>query len=269
MGSRFGFDFSTIRIHSDERAARRTSLLNSHAVTIGNHIFIDPRERQRPSAHSVLAHELAHVAQQRLAGRAYIQPKLRLTGDAASITRALAILNGGLFGWSVTIDAAGTVSLARNNIQGPPTVGQDALRARLESIVNDSSTVSVAMGSGTGTLVGSYAGESVDIADIEAMGSGPGGSIAALIHELVEQYQKQVKGTAYGSDTTGAHGAGVAAEAAVAGATRGAQRVVSHSSNPDGSINAVIEVPYTYPDGRVVIVTTEIDHNNVRRVTRR
>jgi hypothetical protein len=66
MESRFGFDFSNIRIHADERAARLSSSLNSFAYTIGNDILFG-KGQYNPYTNigkKLLAHELTHVVQQ-------------------------------------------------------------------------------------------------------------------------------------------------------------------------------------------------------------
>lgn len=64
MEPRFGQDFSRVRVHHDEKSARS---VNALAYTVGNHIVfgagqhdLSMNERRR-----LVAHELAHVAQQR------------------------------------------------------------------------------------------------------------------------------------------------------------------------------------------------------------
>jgi hypothetical protein len=66
MEPRFGFDFSSIRIHTDPLAGDLADGLNAHAFTIGNHIaFARGRyQPQSPEGGHLLAHELAHVVQQ-------------------------------------------------------------------------------------------------------------------------------------------------------------------------------------------------------------
>ena len=106
----------------------------------------------------------------------------------------------------------------------------------------------------------------IDVADLEAFGRGEGlSAVAALIHEVEEQYRKQVSGQGYAT----AHAGALVAETEQSGATRGTERPISSSINPDGTVNAVIEVPYTYPDGRTVTLTITVSHNNITNVTRR
>jgi hypothetical protein len=75
MERRFGRDFADVRIHTDDAADRSARTVNADAYTVGSHIAFR-RDRYRPGATPglrVLAHELAHVVQQRngpVAGRA-------------------------------------------------------------------------------------------------------------------------------------------------------------------------------------------------------
>ncbi|MBI5936920.1 MAG: DUF4157 domain-containing protein [Betaproteobacteria bacterium] len=67
MEGRFGMDLSTVRIHTDARANALNEALHAHAFTVGEHIaFNDGRFQPETGAgRFLLAHELAHVAQQR------------------------------------------------------------------------------------------------------------------------------------------------------------------------------------------------------------
>lgn len=67
--SRFGVDFSAVRIHAGPRAADSARSLNALAFTFGRDIIFNRGQyapRSRDGAR-VLAHELAHVAQQKSA----------------------------------------------------------------------------------------------------------------------------------------------------------------------------------------------------------
>jgi hypothetical protein len=59
---RFGRDFSSVRIHTGEEAARANRELGSYAFTFGPHIWLG--RGQDPGHSSLLAHELTHVVQQ-------------------------------------------------------------------------------------------------------------------------------------------------------------------------------------------------------------
>jgi hypothetical protein len=66
MQSRFGYDFSNVRIHNDQMAARSAQSLNATAYTIGNDIVFD-KGQYKPNTlegRRLLAHELTHVIQQ-------------------------------------------------------------------------------------------------------------------------------------------------------------------------------------------------------------
>lgn len=70
MEGRFGMDLSSVRIHTDGRAADLSEALHAHAFTVGEHIAFNEGhfQPQTESGRFLLAHELAHVSQQR--GRA-------------------------------------------------------------------------------------------------------------------------------------------------------------------------------------------------------
>ncbi|WP_198679190.1 eCIS core domain-containing protein [Thermomonospora amylolytica] len=73
--SRFGRDFSSVRVHTDERAAESARSVGALAYTMGAHIVFGAG-RYVPESHSgrrLLAHELAHVVQQRSGGPALMR----------------------------------------------------------------------------------------------------------------------------------------------------------------------------------------------------
>lgn len=65
--SRFGHDFSQVRIHTDSRASARAGELSARAFTSGDHIVFGrgAYAPDTPTGQRLIAHELAHVAQQR------------------------------------------------------------------------------------------------------------------------------------------------------------------------------------------------------------
>jgi LysM repeat protein len=67
MESRFGYDFSAVRIHSDAKAAASARAVNACAYTVGPKIVFGQGQYQpvTQAGHWLLAHELAHVIQQR------------------------------------------------------------------------------------------------------------------------------------------------------------------------------------------------------------
>jgi len=265
---RFGHDFSQVRIHANAKSGEMADALNADAFTVGRDIYFGAGKLQPQNMESgrLLGHELAHVIQQSRMGPA-LQPKLKITGKTGDVSRAISLLNAGLGNfYNISVDKSGEVKIepiraAFTSSKTGPNAQQQALANRLTTVINDPKDVLMTVSVGSNTLVGSYATGDFDIGDIEAVG------VNALIHEIEEQYQKQVKGVAYGSETTGAHGEGIKAESEVKGAKRGAQTVVSSTANADGTLNAVVEIPYTYPDGKVKTMVMTITKNNVASVT--
>jgi len=63
LGRHFSADLGAVRVHTDARAQQATRSLSARALTYGNHIFLGPGER--PTDLKLMAHEAAHVVQQR------------------------------------------------------------------------------------------------------------------------------------------------------------------------------------------------------------
>jgi hypothetical protein len=66
MESRFGYDFTNVRIHTNDRAARSAQYMTAVAYTLGNDIVFG-KGRYQPNTlegRRLLAHELTHVVQQ-------------------------------------------------------------------------------------------------------------------------------------------------------------------------------------------------------------
>jgi hypothetical protein len=66
MESRFGYDFSDVKLHTDARAAKSAQALNANAYTVGQHIALGEGQYspQTPAGKQLLAHELTHVVHQ-------------------------------------------------------------------------------------------------------------------------------------------------------------------------------------------------------------
>ena len=72
MESRFGHDFTRVKVHADSNAERSANALNARAWTLGEHVVLG-RKQDASAKHEsnwVLAHELAHVVQQEGAAKA-------------------------------------------------------------------------------------------------------------------------------------------------------------------------------------------------------
>ena len=64
--SRFGHDFSRVRIHTDSRAAESAEMVQALGYTVGQHIVLGPGALfpGKVANRTLLAHELVHVQQQ-------------------------------------------------------------------------------------------------------------------------------------------------------------------------------------------------------------
>ncbi len=67
LGAAFGHDFSDVRVHTDDEAGALSDSLDARAFTLGRDIAFAPGEYRpgTPVGDALIAHELAHVAQQR------------------------------------------------------------------------------------------------------------------------------------------------------------------------------------------------------------
>lgn len=77
METRFGTDFSGVRVHSDTAAARSAQGVDALAYTVGNHIVFGANmfAPATVAGRRLLAHELTHVVQQGGTGRAVQRQK--------------------------------------------------------------------------------------------------------------------------------------------------------------------------------------------------
>ena len=276
--SRFGHDFSQVRIHTDPQAADAARALNARAFTVGSHIVFGSGEYARGTTEGrrLMAHELAHVVQQSGSIHAngglsslsspVIQRQLTATGDTtgfAGLVNSIITTQ-----YRLTVSSTGVVSLVTTTIQGPPTREAQALFNVLQRIIGDSNLTTIAFTRGaTSTdaidqqvMIGSYAAARIDLDDLEQLGFGEGISAAsALAHELMEQYRRQV----FSEDYPTAHAAGMVEEESVTGARRGAS-----TRRNTGANSYEIEVAYHYPD-RTVYVTRVVQDQNIIAVRRR
>ena len=70
MEARFGHDFGRVRVHTDGEAAERADSVHARAYTLGQDIVMGAGEYAPYSqaGRRLIAHELAHVVQQRSGG---------------------------------------------------------------------------------------------------------------------------------------------------------------------------------------------------------
>jgi len=111
MEPRFGYDFSSVRVHADQEAAASTRLLAAKAYTIGRDIVFGPGlySPDTSKGQKLLAHELAHVIQQSRGG-----PAPKLQSDAVHEHAAHEAADAIATGWPLVMVRGGTgVGLAR------------------------------------------------------------------------------------------------------------------------------------------------------------
>jgi hypothetical protein len=67
MESRFGQDFSDVRVHTDSRASQSAEAVGANAYTVGNDVVFRSGhfDASSPTGQRTIAHELSHVVQQR------------------------------------------------------------------------------------------------------------------------------------------------------------------------------------------------------------
>lgn len=89
MESGFGADFSSVRVHNDDRSAQLNKELGARAFTHGNDIYFNRGEYQpgTQSGNHLLAHELTHTIQQGAVGKENpVQKKAQKAPAAAAAT---------------------------------------------------------------------------------------------------------------------------------------------------------------------------------------
>lgn len=86
MEQRFGYDFSSVRVHSGAVAEQSARDVGANAYTVGRDIVFGAGrfEPQTPKGRRLLAHELTHVVQQRGCGRGGAQTGLSPLAHTAS-----------------------------------------------------------------------------------------------------------------------------------------------------------------------------------------
>jgi len=112
MEKRLGHHLADVRIHTDTAAAQSARAVDASAYTVGTHVVFGPGgfDPSTPTGRHLLAHELAHVAQQR---RASVGPSrsLRVSDPSERAEReADATARAMTAGAAPTIATAGEVS---------------------------------------------------------------------------------------------------------------------------------------------------------------
>jgi hypothetical protein len=87
MEPRFGHDFSQVRVHTDEQAARAAAAIDASAFTLGSSIWFGQGMYRPETAYGrrLLAHELTHAIQQRNRPEAHGGLRVAAAGDSAEV----------------------------------------------------------------------------------------------------------------------------------------------------------------------------------------
>jgi len=122
MESRFGHDFSQVRVHTDARAAESAAAVNAHAYTVGHNVVFASGQ-YGPSTtvgQRLIAHELAHVVQQQGVG-ASIAPSLEISAphDQSELQAEQAAMSA-ITGESVRVSPAVRARLHRQPAGSAP-----------------------------------------------------------------------------------------------------------------------------------------------------
>jgi hypothetical protein len=140
MASRFGQDFSRVRVHTDSNAAQSASSVDASAYTVGEHLVFN-RGQYSPNSNAgrkLIAHELTHVLQQSSgtpAGNLYVGAPDTAHERAANDTSARMMREsdgpGGLR--PVSMPVSDGILQRQANLPGPaPTIGGLDLSVDLE-----------------------------------------------------------------------------------------------------------------------------------------
>jgi hypothetical protein len=99
MEPRFGHDFSHVRVHTDANAAEASGVLNASAYTIGDHVVFGHGAHSplTGKGRGLLAHELAHVVQQRGRNAGHQTTLAHKSAEQEAEAAAGAVLQGGVF----------------------------------------------------------------------------------------------------------------------------------------------------------------------------
>jgi outer membrane protein OmpA-like peptidoglycan-associated protein len=248
---RFGADFGGVRLHSGTESSALAEGLHAQAFTVGQDIFFGSGcDRAGNVANRwLLAHELTHVVQQAGSPGAVIRRRFLADGSAGDVESMILLLEpamGAELEWDpATHEITAVASL------GPPTSA--TLENTLTGIINDAgqdAVVSVGQNqpdvvvgafplSGTATPA-DFTGpqiQTIDIDDILNIEAGaPGAGVAALTHEIVENYEAHGIGPLPGGNVFDvAHQGASIAESDVAEDLIGPGRRVAEASFPTGA----------------------------------
>ena len=125
METRFGHDFSRVRVHDDQSSADSARAVHGLAYTVGPHVVFGSERPRTTSRVGLLAHELAHVVQQDRTD--VTTPSVTVDANAAAEAEAERAASDVLAGSSASVHARMSPSIARFSDTGHHVVEEAAL----------------------------------------------------------------------------------------------------------------------------------------------
>ncbi len=169
MEEAFGEDLSGVSVSAGPQAAQDTAAIGAEAFALVDQIVFG---KQTPSKDTV-AHEVAHVVQQRRAGQAAVQPKTTSTPSDAAEQEADAAASAVSAGQKADVSEAPSASIAMKSSTVGIGAGMDSAGTELEST------------GGGGSWGELESGEAFDLGTSEAWGTGLstlfGGAVDTII----------------------------------------------------------------------------------------
>ena len=138
---RFGQDLTGVRVHTDPDAARSAEALNAEAYTCGNHIAF-AQGRYRPGSddgQQVLAHELAHVVQQRRGGArlpSFARSNSKLEEGAQHAASAFSSGRGLIEVQGASLPGVARLPRSLHQDLNPPALRDNELKTEINEIQN-------------------------------------------------------------------------------------------------------------------------------------
>ena len=221
-----------------------------YSAALGRFLSVDPVLPVEAMRSPQLWNRYAYVGNNPLVRVDPTGKVLEFTGSADDLERIRKIADSKLHGYELHIHD-GTASLAKIKATGKETKEQRAFRQSLEKVIGDTRTTTIAADSGAkGILVGGWSGK-IDPSDMQKFGTDePTSQSSNLLHEVMEQYGKQVLGM---SSYPIAHAYASGEEANASGWTRTSQQAPYLQ-------NGMAIIDETYTRGRMVMdVRTTID----------
>jgi hypothetical protein len=198
MEGSFGEDLGGVRVHTGYPAAMATRALAAEAFTVGSSIVFGQDRLDPESSHGrgLLAHELAHVVQQRSSAPG-IQGRLLLTGSQPDVDALLELMGNGAgldIDWDAATNEVSVIGLSTNPATSLLFANQ------LQAIIDHpTQNAELNVGRGQARVIGGQFPipndltqgrvQTIDLDDMENLEANlPGHGLASVAHELQENF---------------------------------------------------------------------------------